>query len=51
MTRVCEHKEDKCEDMDGVVAELLGLASTPHINVGLEGGDGWEEGGFEDVTC
>ena len=39
-----EPKEDEGDDMDGVVAGLLGLASTPNINIGLEGESEWQEG-------
>ena len=44
-----EPKEDEGDDMDGVVAGLLGLASTPNINIGLEGESEWQEGGDLEV--
>ena len=40
-----EPKEDEGDDMDGAVAGLLELLSTPNINIGLEGESEWQEGG------
>ena len=42
-----DHGEDEEEgdDMDGVVAGLLGLASTPQVNIGLAGGGSLGESG------
>ena len=44
-----ELKEDEGNDMDGIVAGLLGLVSTPNINIGLEGESEWQEGGDLEV--
>ena len=42
-----KEEEEEGDDMDGVVAGLLGLASTPNIDIGLEDEPDLHEGGFE----
>ena len=39
--------EEESEDMDGVVVRLLGLMSTPQVDVGLEGGGLLAESGVK----